>query len=377
VASDGLSRVRRGVIAFGEPTMPEPRTAIVNPTEVARFLWRAASSMATNINLDFKLQSTQTAALKILRFGGSGTFVAVPTPNEASAARMANEFYKLFCLRFSEACARGPRAMQNYLDEKLAQTEHALASIQFKFAAADEVNSEVLGEIKSAINTCQRIKTGAELAFLYFGTFGGAPIATGVLSWQANTALGVGLTMATEVASTLGEVETADVLTFTCDSLVAVAKGLGNVPTQSNIASNVSGGLGNKAADLGDQAAARTKDLLEQMEKQNGTAITNQLARVKNYLAQQKIATSDIGEKTVTMTGQQVRNIEAGADKITKAMQAELAADAGYAAGQRLAFCVKGVSFVVGLFFMRENIYKAWIGQTNWEDEQRLKAARR
>ena len=171
-----------------------------------------------------------------------------PAPNSTTSQSDldAQSHYALFCKRFGEACGRGPGAMLTYLNEKLAQTDRSLQNVAYKFAAVDEINAEVMKEVNAAINRTQRIKTGAEVAFPFLSTFGGGPLATGTITWAKNTALGVALTVGTEFASTLGEIQAADLVTFAYDVPDAIAKGAKNLPSQSNIASNVTGELPTK-----------------------------------------------------------------------------------------------------------------------------------
>ena len=193
--------------------MPTPRTACSRYPQLSTLLWRAAMAMAMDINLDLKLQSTQTPVLKALQgmfAPGGGNFAASTKLDELTNSDLdAQSHYAPFCKRFGEACGRG-RAMLTYLNEKLAQTDRSLQNVAYKFAAVDEINAEVMKEVNAAINRTQRIKTGAEVAFLFLSTFGGGPLATGTITWAKNTALGVALTVGTEFASTLGEIQAAD-----------------------------------------------------------------------------------------------------------------------------------------------------------------------
>lgn len=348
--------------------MPDPKLAVIDIPEVDTVLARAAKAMALNMNLDLKLERTAPVTLRFLQglYGKSGPIAAQAQFDDAKTDRDALDFHRLFRTRFREAAGRGPAAMLTYLNEKLVQADHALASIQYKFSAANDVNAEALKQINTEMDRAQRLKTGAELCFLFLGTFGAGSLTTGVLTWRMNTAAGAVVTLVTEIANTIGQVQEAGVVTYAKGGY----QGLKNTFTTPNLVTNTVGGLGNKAQELTGDAEKRAGALLQELEQQNERLLQAQRSRIQSSIKANTVPLDNISRRATPLTAQQMRNIETAASELNRGMKAELQAEASFAAGRSLALTVKGVSFLVGLAFMHENLEKAWKGQTAWEQEQ-------
>jgi len=349
--------------------MPDPKAVVLQLPDVSNLLWRAATAMSMDLNSDMLMKDTEGALMKVLRtchnyspglarlIAGrkEGSFAMEFTLNDKAADLQAASLYNLFCTRFVAAAASGPVPMANYLQEKVVQMQRALANIRYKATETGRVNDEVIRELNNAIDTAQRIKTVAEVAMVVLGAF--VP-----LSWVWNSALSAGYTLTAEIVSSLAEVQTADIVAFA----QATKAGGSNATSKQNLASNGAGALGNIAQDVTGAAVARTEYLAAKAQAENIRLAESQTTRVWGYVAQS-------GEN---LTSAQTRNIANGAAKLAVAEDARAAAVGANALAKGAQGAARGGSILVGLFFMRESLEKAWVGQTAWEEEQRHKAHR-
>jgi uncharacterized membrane protein YccF (DUF307 family) len=354
----------------GNHAMPtDPKAVILDLDKVSNVLWKAALAMSYDINSDMVMKDTEAFALKLLRVcydyspglmrlitgPKGGSFSMELTVNDGKLARDAVDFYTLFCTRYTEACRRGPGPMIAYLTEKGSQTQRAIDNFRYKAQATEKVNEEVIQALNTGIDRAQRIKTLAEITMLLMGTF--CP-----LTWVQNTLVGVGYAISVEVVKNFADVEGADLLCFGQDAQRA-AQAADNLTSRESVANQGLGLVGNVWQDLAGDAVARRSYLSAMAHAESQRLLKMQETRLAGYLAQ--------GGR---ITGQQGKRLAEGAARIAVAEEQVLARQAAMGGAKASLAAARSFSLLVGVYFLKDEIVKAWKGQTAWEQEQRQAA---
>ena len=359
--------------------MPDsPAIAVVLETPaLAGFLWRVAYAQAMNVKTDLVMTDTETAVMKMIRWGFNASIpggiyrlvkghwkeasfaMEARSPAEREVEEFAGMAFRIGCDYFVRCAAQGGTSALQCLEEKSRQSNYALEAVMYKARAAGKVNEEVLGELNRCIDNAQRVKVLAEVSMVVLGAF--VP-----LSWVAQTAIGAAYTLSCEVAKEVSQVPGADLIAFATGAI----EGGEHSVSVDNLTGNAAGAAGNIAQDVSGAVASRTAYLAAKSQAENIRLREMMMTRVRGYAAQAGHSAHTGGGN---LSGPQVKAVERGFQAIENNNAVVQQAARSNTLGQAAKWGARGASIAVGLYFMKDEIVKAWYGQTEWEEMQRRK----
>ena len=141
-----------------------------------------------------------------------------------------NRLWERYMMAFLKKASTGPAAACTYLDRMESVKASAIEGVQWVFAEAQKINSEVIGETQTAIKRLAAIKCGAAVSIAVMS--GGLAVVGSSIAVQAGTvALGYKVTGA--VVKSLEEGKNAQVVAIDMGTL---AKGVGKEVGEDKVA---------------------------------------------------------------------------------------------------------------------------------------------
>jgi hypothetical protein len=349
--------------------MSHPVAGIADPDGLAQLIWRAAYARAANVNTDMVMVDTESSVMKVLRIGYNltagplprliggawkeGSFaMEVQSAGERKIIADAEVIFRDSCNYLARCASRGGTGLVDFLNEKNQQTSYALESLRHKGMEAARINQEVIAELNRCIDFTHRVKVVSEATMVVLGAF--VPV-----SWVVQTGIGVAYTLTCEVAKSVSQLQNADLLGF----LTASGAGAGNATSRENLASNGAGAACNIAQDVTGAWAARTSYLLAKLQSENLRLSEMMNTRIRGYAAQSGGNPANLS----WMTGAQRTQMERGFQAIEQNAAKIATAQGPNMTAQAAKWGARGASIAVGLFFMKDEIVKAWYGASEYE----------
>ena len=251
--------------------------------------------------------------------------------------------FKMFCANFARFVAQSPAQGVQYLQEKKMQVDRCYANMSYKFEAARKIQNRVQRVLTDAVDNTYRVKVAADIGMAVGLAF--TPV------WFAVPG-GILYTLATEIAKTRIEVDGADV--------GLIKKTVTKKDVQENLA------VGTTYATAQGYAEKCEKDAEKVVEEAEKVA-----EKVEARCAEKiKLITAKAGEN---LNREARKQIARQTEKTLAENEAvELAKrSAGLPGALAKSFKVGGIA--AALYFMKDDIYKAWHGYTATEREELLK----
>lgn len=322
--------------AVGDPTDKPPVIVPFDLEQIDFVLLASARAMAYDINTDLVWKSDDNSgfdwlagplqkAYARMRYGsyaweGPGS-VHVDTKYK-KLEEDTESFHHLFRQNFVRFGQAGPGPGLTYLTERMAWTQRSWANMRARFDGARKVNDEITAELDRSKLLTRFFMVAGGVAATVLGAI--APV-----HWIVSSAGGIGYSITCQLATSLGQAMSADMVGFQYPAANIVQKTVTNSTTAASltnagVSTTINYVQGNREGLLkvAEEGAVKLERKLEQFTAQRGANLTGPQRKIIAGLAREA---GGIGA-------------ESNAAKLAKQVK-----------------LVKGASIGVGLLFMKDD----------------------
>ena len=321
---------------MGDPADKPPVLVPFDLEQIDFVLLASARAMAYDVNTDIVWKSDDNSGFEWLAgplqkayarvrygtYGWEGPGSAQVQTKYTKVEADTESFHRMFRQNFVRFATAGPGPGMTYLTERIAATQRSWDNMRWRFNNARAVNDEVTAELNRSKAITRFFMVAGGVAATVLGAI--APV-----SWIVSSAGGIGYAVACQLATTVGEAMSADMVGFQYPAANIVEKTVTNSTTAASltnagVSTTINYAQGNREGLLkvAEEAAAKLERKLGEFTAQRGANLTG---------PQRKIV-ADLARKAGGIGG-------AG-------NAARLASQVKY---------VKGASIGVGLLFMKDD----------------------